>query len=154
VIEPKPMTHAELADLLEELAARVRAHDSFEGHIAWELPDMPDPAQSVAETADCLVTGGWRVGNTMGQGGMQFTGPFVQVPHQYRIVMWDWKEQPDPAEIDRAVQHVSRGAAFAAEADTHSDERAIVFSTRPISNADATELFDLWWRNRDDEESA
>jgi hypothetical protein len=71
-----PMTHDQLAALLTELAAEVHAHDSFEGHLEYALPD---PDQDPRD-ADVMVRAGYRVGNRMGQGGFRMIGHLAEVP--------------------------------------------------------------------------
>lgn len=60
---PKRMHADELAALLADMAARIPAGDSFGGHISYEVADGP------AHEFD--VTGMYRIGNRMGQGGMR-----------------------------------------------------------------------------------
>jgi NTP pyrophosphatase (non-canonical NTP hydrolase) len=61
------MPREELADILDDMAARVRAGDSLEGSIEYLLadPDADHPHQ---------VRAAYRVGNRMGQGGMVLIG--------------------------------------------------------------------------------
>ena len=73
-LEPEPMSHDQLADILGDVAAAVRAGDSFEGSIEWMLPDEPGGAE-------CLVRGAWRLGNARhGQGFMRTLGHIVPTP--------------------------------------------------------------------------
>jgi len=61
---PSRRMHAdELAALLTDMAARIPAGDSFGGYINYEVADGP------AHEFD--VEGAYRIGNTMGQGGMR-----------------------------------------------------------------------------------
>jgi hypothetical protein len=63
------MSHEDLVALLSDVAQRVRTGDSFEGFIQWLLPEDRDaPARSF----DVLAR--YRIGNTMGQGGMRIVG--------------------------------------------------------------------------------
>jgi hypothetical protein len=61
------MSSAELANILDDMAARVRAGDSLEGSIEYQL---------AAGDADHLhdMRAAYRVGNCMGQGGMVLLG--------------------------------------------------------------------------------
>jgi hypothetical protein len=61
------MSREELADILAALSARVRVGDSDEGSIEYLLadPDADHPHQ---------VRAAYRVGNSMGQGGMVLIG--------------------------------------------------------------------------------
>lgn len=66
---PELMTYDQLADVLDDLAGRVRSGDSFEGSLAYTVPrDLDSPADVV------LVHGAFRVGNNAGQGGMRMFG--------------------------------------------------------------------------------
>lgn len=63
---PRRMTATELADVLDDMARRVREGDSMEGSIQYLLPvDNDAPAGTVE------VTAAYRTGNFMGQGGMR-----------------------------------------------------------------------------------
>jgi len=78
-LEPEPLSRAQLADILGDIAAAVRDGDSLEGHIEWMLPDEPGGA-------DCQARGAWRVGNARhGQGFMRSLGQVVPT----------WPPQPD-----------------------------------------------------------
>jgi hypothetical protein len=61
--KPKRMHADNLAALLTDVAARIPAGDSFGGYINYEVADGP------AHEFD--VEGAYRIGNTMGQGGMR-----------------------------------------------------------------------------------
>ena len=71
--QPEPMSLEALADLLVDLAERVRTGDSLEGHLEWLLPGPDDPGAP----DDVLVRAGFRVGNRMGQGSFRMIGPYV-----------------------------------------------------------------------------
>lgn len=69
---PTPLTQAELADLLADMAARVRDGDSFEGHIEYS---MPDPDDETPEGTYAMVRAAYRHGNRdHGQGFMRIVG--------------------------------------------------------------------------------
>jgi len=61
--KPKRMHADDLAAVLADMAARVPTGDSFDGTITYEVADGP------AHEFD--VEGAYRIGNTMGQGGMR-----------------------------------------------------------------------------------
>lgn len=56
------MTNAQLAAALRSMAASVEAGDSYEGNIAYTFGLQGDTS---------TVRAAWRVGNSMGQGGMR-----------------------------------------------------------------------------------
>ena len=66
-LQPFPMTHAELATFLEWVAEHVRAGDSWEGSISWQIPDTH-------HDAECEATAVVRYGNLMGQGAVRMIG--------------------------------------------------------------------------------
>jgi hypothetical protein len=63
---------------------------------------------------------------------------------EQRVLTWDWKEQPDLAELGRAVAELSGGRVHLAEVDTQSDQFAIVLSTVPLDEQTAAELYERW----------
>lgn len=77
---PVGSTYAEVAALLREIAAHVDAGDSFEGSFEYLMPNVPEWAQRGEPQpegwtqADCLLRGVYRIGNTMGQGGVVIVG--------------------------------------------------------------------------------
>lgn len=56
------MTNAQLAATLRSMAASVEAGDSYEGNIAYSFGTQGNTS---------TVQATWRVGNSMGQGGMR-----------------------------------------------------------------------------------
>jgi hypothetical protein len=65
-LRPVGMTRAELADVLQDMAERVSAGDSFEGHIEYAIPDNP--------VGEVEVSAAYRIGNLQGQGGLRLIG--------------------------------------------------------------------------------
>jgi hypothetical protein len=61
------------------------------------------------------------------------------------IMSWDWRGQPDLTELARAVREVSGGGVHLVEADTGSDQYAIVLSDQPLDKAAATDAYRRWW---------
>jgi hypothetical protein len=57
-----------LAAVLRDMAALVEAGDSFEGSIEYFMPTLGDP--------ECyaMVRASYRIGNTLGQGGVRLIG--------------------------------------------------------------------------------
>lgn len=67
---PQRMNHAALEAVLLDMAERVRAGDSWEGYIAWAIPEGED---TVAGDVD--VAASYRIGNSDGsQGGVRIIG--------------------------------------------------------------------------------
>lgn len=62
----------------------------------------------------------------------------MNIPELTKIVMtWDWKEQLDLEELDRAVRKASGGLARVHEIDTCSDEFAIVVADHRVTPDEA-----------------
>jgi len=76
---PRNIPHEDLVGLLEDITARVRAGDSFEGSITWALPE--DPA---APPTSFDVMASYRIGNLQGQGGMRSIGEWAEMPAHVR----------------------------------------------------------------------
>lgn len=68
---PVGMSYHALADLLNNMASRIRSGDSFEGFIEYSMPDEMEESMS---TAQVMVRGSYRFGNTQGQGGVHIIG--------------------------------------------------------------------------------
>lgn len=66
---PEPLTKDELIQVLEDILHLVKIDDSFEGNIEYLMPDVDSP-----EGTDFLVRGVYRIGNSMGQGGVRMYG--------------------------------------------------------------------------------
>lgn len=59
------------------------------------------------------------------------------MPELPAIVMhWDWREQPDLEELDRAVRRASGGLARVHQIETDSDQYAIVVADHRVSDAE------------------
>lgn len=67
---PVPMTSDELLEVLDDLTARVRAGDSFEGSLEYLMPTD----EVVPDGTEFMVRAAYRIGNTLGQGGMRLIG--------------------------------------------------------------------------------
>jgi len=74
---PVPMTQAELVEVLEDILSLVKEGDSYEGNISWQMPNMgpgiPDPPREVYAEVKAV----YRMGNSMGQGGVRMVGDVV-----------------------------------------------------------------------------
>lgn len=68
-MKPTSATKTELLTVLDDIRARVAMGDSFEGSIEYTMPDEPGDA-------DFSVQAAYRVGNSMGQGGLRTIGTF------------------------------------------------------------------------------
>ena len=62
-------------------------------------------------------------------------------PIRRHVLTWDWREQPDLERLGRLVNELSGGRVHITEADTRSDEYAIVVSDQPVSDTDAAEAY-------------
>lgn len=72
---PVPMNRADLAALLQDIQASVAAGDSFEGNFEYTMPDPEDfESDKIPEDTWAIVRGAYRIGNSMGQGGLRFIG--------------------------------------------------------------------------------
>jgi hypothetical protein len=74
---PVYLTVDELVALLDDLRTRVAAGDSFEGSIEYTMPwsvELGDPEDDPSGQPGFRVRAAYRVGNTMGQGGMVMVG--------------------------------------------------------------------------------
>lgn len=85
----KPFTHQALLELLDDLRARIAAHDSFEGFLHYLLPtDEDEQMMEVPEDTYAMVKACWRIGNRDGQGGMTVVGMpnSRSQAHQQRLI--------------------------------------------------------------------
>jgi len=57
-----------------------------------------------------------------------------------RIFIWDWKAQPDMADIAKAVLELSGGLVHMREVDTGGDEYEWIVSDYPVDDAEAERL--------------
>jgi hypothetical protein len=60
------------------------------------------------------------------------------------VLSWDWRGQPDLARLGRLVADLSGGTLHLAEADTGSDQYAVVLSTTPLDDEAATRVYREW----------
>jgi hypothetical protein len=65
-----PMTKNNLVSTLRDMADVVEADDSFEGSIEYLMP----LDEAVPEGTFALVRASYRIGNSMGQGGVRMIG--------------------------------------------------------------------------------
>jgi hypothetical protein len=61
------------------------------------------------------------------------------------LLTWDWRGQPDFDYLARLLRDVSGGTVHMAQADTGSDEYALVFSNEPITADQATAFYSTRW---------
>lgn len=79
-LTPVNMGVEELVKILDDMRERITHGDSFEGSIEYLMPADDDaPAQSF----DVQAT--YRIGNTMGQGGVRMIGNWHDAPPRQRI---------------------------------------------------------------------
>lgn len=65
----QPVTKDQLIEIIDDIRSRVAAGDSFEGYLNYLMPEPDDPIEIVAR-----VEARYRIGNSMGQGGMCMIG--------------------------------------------------------------------------------
>lgn len=114
---PAPLSQSELEQVLKEILDGVVSGDTMEGSIEFLIPG-PCPDHEGNDNPDCkwcqsdtlAVTGMWRVGNLMGQGGYASIGEFVDAPEP---------EDPlrDAAEALLALKDGPRDDAYRAAKD-------------------------------------
>ena len=75
------------------------------------------------------------------------TGAGYFVP---RVISWDWKEQIPLDTLKRDIEAVSGGTAYVYEADTHSDQIALVISAIPLTDQGVADAYDYVWRRSTD----
>lgn len=62
---PVPMSKGQLLAVLDDIRAHVAADDSWEGSLQYTIPEEPK------EGVDFDVHAGYRIGNSLGQGGFR-----------------------------------------------------------------------------------
>lgn len=69
-----------------------------------------------------------------------------------RIIMWDWKGQPNINDLDRAIGEVGRlGPVHLTEVpNTGMDMVAVVIAHRPLTADQANETFRTWLEESND----
>lgn len=67
-MELVPMSKDQLIKVIGDMLAAIAKDDSFEGSIEYLMPYENDP------DCDFMVRGVYRVGNSMGQGGVRLIG--------------------------------------------------------------------------------
>lgn len=58
------------------------------------------------------------------------------------VLSWDWREQPDPARLARALTVVSGGTVHLAQVDVGTDDYVIVLSDEPLTAEQATSAYE------------
>lgn len=80
---PMPTSYEVVASVLRNMADSVASGDSFEGSIEYLMPDVPDWAMrgepepegyDRANEPEVLMRCSYRIGNSMGQGGVRIVG--------------------------------------------------------------------------------
>lgn len=78
---PVYMSKDDLLAVLDDVRAQVAADDSFEGSLSYEFPwhtEMGDPADDPTGPG-FRVRASYRIGNSMGQGGMRIAGEMREI---------------------------------------------------------------------------
>lgn len=65
------------------------------------------------------------------------------------ILTWDWREQPNLAELAELLLELTNGRLHLKSVDTGSDQYAVVISTVELDQAAVNAAYDVWYR-RDD----
>lgn len=60
------------------------------------------------------------------------------------VLVWEWNEQLDLAELSRAIRDVSTDVVHIREVVTNSSEYAIVIANVDLSDTDAQAVYDQW----------
>jgi len=74
---PEPCSKETLLAILDDVRFHVEQDDSFEGFVEYTFPwaeEMGDPETDDRDEIDFRVKASYRIGNTMGQGGMRIIG--------------------------------------------------------------------------------
>jgi hypothetical protein len=66
----------------------------------------------------------------------------MAVDLEYRVLGWDWREQPDLDALTEAVAVVSGGHAHVTRVDTGGDGYVIVLANRPLDEGAARLLWE------------
>lgn len=75
VHKPVHMAKEDLLYAIDEIRAAIEANDSWEGHFSYNFPEDDAPINT-----DFAVRAVYRIGNSMGQGGMRVIGEFINEP--------------------------------------------------------------------------
>ncbi len=60
----------------------------------------------------------------------------------FRVVSWDWREQPDLDRLATALREVSGGTVHLHQVDTGGQEYAIILSDRPLCPLEIDRIWD------------
>jgi hypothetical protein len=75
--QPVPCSKETLLALLDDIRHHVEANDSFEGYLEYLMPIPEEGQPDFPEDTDFLIKAGYRIGNSMGQGGFRTVGKMV-----------------------------------------------------------------------------
>lgn len=64
---------------------------------------------------------------------------------RFEVLTWDHREQPDLTELDDMLDRLSGGRVRLTEADTGSDQFAIVLAEGKLTEDAATGIYRMWW---------
>lgn len=82
---PVYVTKEQLLAVLDEVKALVEDDDSFEGSLSYELPwakEIGYPVDDPIGRPGFRLRASYRVGNSMGQGGLRMIGEWGEVPDE------------------------------------------------------------------------
>lgn len=60
------------------------------------------------------------------------------------VISWDWRQQPDLDHLARIIHDLSGGKLIVQQADTGSDQYALVLSTVGLDQPEADRLYQQW----------
>lgn len=63
---------------------------------------------------------------------------------QAAVISWDWRQQPDLDHLARLIHDLSGGQLIVRQADTGSDQYALVLSTVGLDQQEADRLYQQW----------
>lgn len=81
---PVYMSKNDLLAVLDDMRAQIAADESFEGSMSYEFPwnTFCDPVDTDDPEGGFRVRAAYRIGNSMGQGGMRMVGEMRAVDNE------------------------------------------------------------------------
>lgn len=113
VMKHTKVSKAELLAVIDNIRRVVDADDSFEGNLEYTALSPEEPL----ERGEFMARGLWRVGNSMGQGGVRTLGDLGEDPTSRRLnqlavaiaEITDWHDRNSPEslrEIGKVLQRL------------------------------------------------
>ena len=60
------------------------------------------------------------------------------------VLTWAWKSQPDLQELTQMIREVTGASFYLTDADTGSDQFAVVVTREPVTEAEANAVYQAW----------